>query len=109
MIDYISIEKNLIPYQFDIQLGGITFTSEINYNGEYDYFTIDLYKGEEVVLLGEKIVYGKPLFTTFLHLPIPPVLIVPLDLADEETRVTYENLNVKVFLYIIGDEPDAIQ
>jgi hypothetical protein len=107
MIEYIEIEKELIPYQFNIQLEGVTFTLGVNYNSEFDYFTLDLYQNGEVILYGEKVVYGKPLFTNFLHLNIPGELIVPLDLTEQETRVTYENLGEKVFLYVLEGEVDG--
>ena len=58
----IDINKALCPYQFDIQLDGTTYTMEIRYNNEFDYFTVDLSVGEETIINGEKILYGKELF-----------------------------------------------
>ena len=107
LIKYISIEKENLPYHFNMQLGGFTFRFEVHYNTQYDYFTVDLYYLDRLVIYGEKIVYGKPLFNSLPHLPTPPVVIVPLDLSGEENRVTYENMGEKILLYIIGDEDNG--
>lgn len=102
---YINIDKSLIPYKFDIKLFDETYTFEIFYNEKYDFFTINLYKNETLIVLGEKLVYGKPLFNSYNHLDIPKVSILPYDLSGNTDRVTYENFNEQVFLYLVeGDE-----
>ena len=99
---YIKIEKDLIPYRFDIQLAEKTYTFEVHYNSEYDFFTVDLYIGDEAIIYGEKLVYGKRLFD-YPSIDFP-VEIVPRDNAEEQSRVGYDNLEDSVFLYIIeGD------
>lgn len=102
----IDIDNNLIPYRFDMQLQDMTFTFEVHYNSEYDFFTIDLYRGETYITT-EKIVYGQSLFQNALHLDVPPILIVPYDLTEQEPRVTYENLGVSVFLYLLVGDADG--
>lgn len=37
-MEYIPIEKENIPYQFDIELGADLFTLEVNYNERFDFF-----------------------------------------------------------------------
>lgn len=106
-MEYIDIDKNMIPYRFDITLEDKTYTFEVNYNALHDFFTIDLLKNGEVIVLGEKLVYGKPLFTTSKYKDIPSVCIVPYDMSEQTDRITFENLNEQVFLYIVGDN-DAI-
>lgn len=102
---YIDIDKSLIPYRFDIKLYGETYTFEINYNEIYDFFTINLYKNEIPIVFGEKIVYGKPLFNSYNHLEISKISILPFDLSQNTDRVTYENFNEQVYLYLVeGDE-----
>ncbi|SMB95333.1 hypothetical protein SAMN00017405_0382 [Desulfonispora thiosulfatigenes DSM 11270] len=103
-LDYIEIEKDSIPYDFEIQLKGETFLFEINYNSLGEFLTVDLYKSEELIVSGEKIVYGQPLFQNVSYLDIPKVAIIPWDLAEEENRVGLDNINEKVFLYIIDPE-----
>lgn len=102
---YINIDKSLIPYRFDIKLSEETYTFEVSYNEKFDFFTINLYKNEVPIVLGEKIVYRKPLFNSYNHLDIPKVSILPFDLSGNTDRLTYENLNEQVFLYLVeGDE-----
>lgn len=103
-MEYIEIEKDLIPYEFDISIGGKTFTFVINYNAEFDYFTVDLYRNGELVVAGEKIVYGRPLFSSSQHLDVPTIPIFPYDLAENETRVTWDNLNETVFLWLVTED-----
>ena len=67
-MEYIDIEKNSIPYTFEIVLAGETFQFTVNYNSFGDFFTVDLYKNNELVRMGEKIVYGLPLFENYEYL-----------------------------------------
>ena len=60
--DRIEINKNLIPYSFDITLGGEIFEIGVNYNEFADMFTLSLAKDRELICSGEPIVYGVPLF-----------------------------------------------
>lgn len=103
-MQYIHLIKDALPYKCDIQLEGETFTFTFYYNAEYDYFTVDLAKGDDVILYGDKIVYGKPLFSTFNHIEKPKLDIIPFDKGNKETRVTYENIGDSVFLYVVGEE-----
>lgn len=102
-MNYIDINKDLIPYKFDITLAGETYTFDVKYNTLKDYFTVDLYKNDEVIVLGEKLIYGKPLFLNSQHRDIPKVDILPLDLTNKTERITFENLNEEVFLFLVGD------
>lgn len=98
----IDINKDLCPYQFDIQLDGTTYTMEIRYNNEFDYFTVDLLIGEETIINGEKILYGRELFQSHKHLNVPSDIIV-FDASDEQTRAGYDQLGETVFLYMMGE------
>lgn len=97
----IPIQKENIPYRFEVELDDV-FEFEINYNSEYDFFTLDLYKEGETLILGEKVVYNVPLFTNYSDERFPQVTITPTDKAGNEDRVTYENLGNTVFLFV-GD------
>lgn len=105
---YIEIDKDMIPYRFDITLEGETYTFEVNYNALKDFFTIDLLKNDEIIVLGEKLVYGKPLFMTARHKDIPKPIIIPYDVSENTERITFENMNKDVFLFLIGDENEAL-
>ncbi|MBU8908499.1 phage baseplate plug family protein [Desertibacillus haloalkaliphilus] len=100
----IPIQKEQIPNEFEIRLAGELFTFEVHYNAEYDFFTVDLYKSGDVLVLGEKVVYDSPLFDTYSDERFPGVTITPLDRADNEDRVTYSNLGNTVFLYVSDDD-----
>lgn len=108
-MEYIEIDKNLIPYSFDIELPGGEFTFDVRWNENGDFFTIDLYKDEQLVKAGEKLVYGMEVFkTSYDPLHYPACTIVPLDLSNQVDVVNWETLNNKVFLYLTdtgeGDE-----
>ena len=96
----IPIDKDNIPYQFEIELAGDVFIFEIHYNAEYDFFTVDLYRDEEVLAYGEKLAYGSPLFRTYADERFPKETIIPRDKAGVETAVTYQNLGETVFLFV---------
>lgn len=107
-MEYIEIDKNMIPYRFDMTLSNETYTFEVYYNALKDYFTLNLLKGDKVIVLGEKVVYGRALFTTSKYRDIPKVKIIPLDLTGKTQRVTFENLNRDVFLFLVGDEDEVL-
>lgn len=107
-MEYIDIDKDLVPYKFEISLLDETYTFNVEYNSMKDYFTVDLYKDSEIIVLGEKLIYGKPLFLTSLYKDIPKVRIIPLDLAGKAERISFENLNEEVFLFLIGDNDEIL-
>ena len=102
---FIEILKDLIPYRFTMSLEGETWGFEIRYNAEHDYFTIDLLKDDEVLVAGEKIVYGNPLFAGYADRK-PAVTIVPFDLSDEASRAGWNEVGETVFLYLMDGDTD---
>src|SRR5690242_20107847 len=96
--EYIDIEKENVPYRFDISLRDEMFTFEVHYNEQYDYFTVDLEKDEEVLATGERLVYALPLFYDVQDDRFPKLPIVPYDEAEKSSEVTWETLGVSVFL-----------
>jgi hypothetical protein len=106
MRDIIEIEKEMLPYSFDIVLAGEEFTMEIMYNKAAELFTITLSKDEKVLVYNEPIIYGHELFSDVYKADLfPAISIVPLDEAGNETAVTYDNFGKTVFL-TIDDEPE---
>ncbi len=103
-MEYIEIDKELIPYNFEITFDNETYTFEVNYNALKDFFTISLYKNDEIIVLEEKLIYGKPLFENVKYKNISIPIIIPLDLSSKNKKVTFENLNEQVFLYLRSDE-----
>jgi hypothetical protein len=110
-VQYIEITKSELPEKFDFDLGAETFTLGFNYNDTGGFFTIDLLKPNEIeseatpIVLGEKLVLGKPLWSDFSSFELPAPQLIPLDISGTEDRITWENMNEKVFLYI-NDEGD---
>ena len=96
------ISKGETPYKFEIEILRKTYGFEINYNSSNDFFTLDLSKNGIVQIAGERVLYGKELFSDYPHIDAPRG-IVPKDLAGNETRVKYDNLGETVFLFV-GDE-----
>ena len=99
MSNYIKIEKDLIPYKFDVKLVGITYTFEIKYNSRHDFFTVAISKPDGVVLTsGEKLILNKPILSERLYIDFP--LVVPSDTTGDAERITWNNLGSSVFLHI---------
>ena len=107
-MEYMEIDKSMIPYRFDMTIKGETYTFQVNYNVTHDFFTIDLYKNDEVIVLGEKLVYGKPLFMSAQHKDIPKAIIIPYDVSENTDRITFENMNEDVLLFMIGDNDEIL-
>lgn len=101
---YIEIEKDLIPYRFDITLAGEVFYFDVRYNEHADIFTVDLYDvNEDPIVYGEPLVLGKALFDDLDDERLPLAQLMPLDLSGRESRVTYDNLDKTVFLYDLSE------
>lgn len=104
MRDIISINKNIIPYSFDILLGDNLWTLLVNYNTENDLFTVELYAGNELICV-EPVIYGVPLFgDSYMAGKYPAIDIIPLDPSNQENAVTWDNFNETVFLAIDDEE-----
>ena len=98
--DRILIEKANIPYRFAIALPRTEYELEIRYNETGDFFTVGLYKNNELICI-EPIVYGAQLFKQLYQPGIYPALrIVPVDNSGVSTRVTWDNFNETVFLEV---------
>lgn len=98
--DTIEINKEIIPYTFDILLADDLFNLRIDYNNTADLFTVTLSKDGETICT-EPIVYGVPLFQDLFQPEKYPALnIVPLDDSGQQERVTFDNLSNTVLLII---------
>lgn len=105
---YIKIEKDLIPYTFNITLYYEVFEFRIDYNVTADLFTVALFKDGVELCAGEPIIYGVPLFGDLLTRGnFPLVVICPIDESYETTAVTYDNFSSTVLLCVdSGDEDE---
>ena len=99
------INKDLIPYTFDILLADEMFNFHIGYNNAADVFTVTLSKDGVVLCAGEPIIYGVPLFGDLKNRGnFPKVNIIPLDDSGERNAVTYDNLSTTVILQVTDGE-----
>lgn len=108
MRDRILVEKELIPYSFDILLGAEWFNLGFKYNETADLFTVTLSKNNEVLVYDEPIMYGQVLFSSMYRSGVYPMLnIVAWDESEQETAVTWDNFGETVFLTIDQGEDDS--
>lgn len=110
-MDIIEIDKNSIPYEFDIELNNRLYTMAINYNYLFDFFTVDLMLNDEVLVKGEKLIIDKILFSSLcedndynIDEMFPDEYIVPVASNDSIERITFDNLNNDVLLYVVSRE-----
>jgi hypothetical protein len=106
-MDYIEIEKDLVPYRFEVSLAGTVFTFEVQYNSEYDFFAVDLERDGEVLVTGEKLVYAVPLFSGVADERFPKVELYPFDESGSSDAVTWATLGETVFLYVLDGDDDG--
>lgn len=107
MRDRIIVDKNLIPYSFEIALANEVFGLSFDYNESGDLFTVSLYKGGELIVT-EPIIYGQELFgDVYMPEKYPAVRIVPIDESGNENKVTFDNFGKTVFL-VIDDTEESV-
>lgn len=111
---FIEIDKELLPYNFDIVLRNwdnqeVSYSMDVNYNVSGNYFTFTLYYDGEILVQNEKLVLGQPLFKFLsedndLNMDdrFPKDVIIPMSLTDNIGKVDYENINKSVYLYIVN-------
>lgn len=109
MINIIDIDKSLTPYRARTVIGGFLYEFEFYYNLEYDFFTVTLWQRGTKLIENEKLVLGVELFRDIGYIATPGAQIVPLDISGEVDRITFENLGVKVFLYVVGEGDLVVQ
>lgn len=97
MRDYIPIEKELIPYSFEILLADERFELLIDYNKTADLFTVAVYSNNELLCV-EPLMLNVPLFQDTYKPGFPAVTLVPYDPSGVAKKVTWDNLGVSVFL-----------
>lgn len=107
--DTLTINKAMIPYDFNIVLGDEEFNLYVDYNNTGGFFTVALKKGDEVLCAGEPIVYGRRLFEDVWKIGFPVIDIVAFDPSGEFNAVTFANLCEEVLLIVDNDEESVIE
>ena len=106
-VGYIDVDTSKVPYTFSVKLGDRTFAFSIRYNEVGGFFTVDLSIAStgEVLVYGDIVRYGRPLFNSVEDERFPVPVIMPLCLTgDEIDTITYDNFGTKVRLYLF-DRP----
>ncbi len=106
-VSYIDIDTSKVPYKFSVKLDDRTFTFCIRYNEQGGFFTADLSVTStgEVLVYGDIIRYGRPLFNTVEDERFPVPVIIPRCLTgDDISEVTFENFGKEVKLYLYNRE-----
>lgn len=57
-----------------------------------------------MLAVGEKFVYGSPLFSAYADQHFPKAVIIPGDISGQSESVTWATLGSSVFLYLITPE-----
>lgn len=100
-MEVIEINKDIIPYIFQISLADELFEFRIDYNNTANLFTVSLSKDGVELCTGEPIIYGIPLFNDIsTRGDFPKVIITPIDESGETDAVTYDNLSNTVLLSV---------
>lgn len=108
MRDYIPINKDSLPEQFEIDLANETFVMEVNYNQTQDFFTLDLYDmNRDPIVLGEKLVLNAPLWGDLTDQRLPAPSLVVLDESGQTKRISFDNFMITTFIYIDDVAPEV--
>ena len=102
----IEIDKKKIPYEFKFRSKDRLFTIAVKHSYWQDRIYLDLLDEERnAILLGEKLVYGRPLAFHLLedknsnsNIDLPQAFIVPLSIDNKVRIVNLKNLSETVFL-----------
>ena len=102
----IEIDKKKIPYEFQLRSKDRLFTVVVKHSYCQDRIYLDLLDEERnAILLGEKLVYGRPLAFHLLedkngnlNIDLPQAFIVPLSIDNKVRVVNLKNLSETVFL-----------
>jgi len=102
----IEIDKESIPYDFDLELSGRVYNFTINYNYLFDYFTVDLKLDKKILIQGEKLILNEILFRECyedkehnLDEEFPSEILMPIASSNDIDRVSYNNLGTDIQLY----------
>lgn len=103
MMEILQIDTALVPYEFSVQLGVELYTFDVRYNERHDYYTVDLYHNDTLLVAGEKLMYGEPLFSDLRDERLPAPTIIPLDPSHKQDTVNAATFGKTVFLFVQSD------
>lgn len=113
MYNFINIDKEIVPYNFDILLKNVEnqdtlYNMEVDYNTSNDFFTFTLKYQDQILVQNEKLTLNMPLFKRLsedvnlnLDVRYPKDVLIPLSMNNEVQRAGYEQLGNSVYLFVI--------
>ena len=89
-VSYIDVDTSKVPYTFSVKLGDRTFAFSIRYNEVGGFFTVDLSIAStgEVLVYGDIVRYGRPLFNSVEDERFPVPVIMPLCLTGDDLKIS---------------------
>lgn len=103
--DYLDFDVGDFPQTFEHTFNGVSFMFRIYYNRANDSFYIDTWDENNVMIVaGEKLVYGEPLWSAINDQRLPLVEIIPLDPNGQESVVSASNFPIYIKLCFAGEE-----
>lgn len=105
---YIPIEKNELPVEFEIELGGVDYIFGVNRNESQDILTVDLWTIDRIPLVfGERLILNEQLWQDIIDERLPAIDLMPLDESGAETELTFDNFMATVFIYVDDLPPES--
>lgn len=107
--DYLDFNFDDLPNAFSHDIDGNTYNFMLYYNDTNDSFYIDIYdnsKPQVPLIMGEKLVYGMPLFGGINDPRLPAIQIVPIDDDGNESIVNRSNFPDIIKLEFIDTDLD---
>ena len=88
-VSHIDVDTSKVPYTFSVKLGDRTFAFSIRYNEVGGFFTVDLSIAStgEVLVYGDIVRYGRPLFNSVEDERFPVPVIMPLCLTGDKPEL----------------------
>lgn len=104
--EYIEFKKEEIPVRKKVNIDGILYSLEIQYNEIGDFYTAILFDKNEAPLIASKLVYIGNVFHA--NTPgVPSKKLMPLNIQDlaasypEDLRVNSNTFTEKIGLYLV--------
>lgn len=105
---YIPIDKEDLPIEFEIELGGVDYILGVNYNTTQNIFSVNIWNIQRIpIVLGERLILNEQLWQDIISEELPQVDLIPLDESGVATQITYDNFMKTVFLFIDDLPPDS--
>lgn len=110
--DQIEIDRDSIPYSFDLDIEEVSFTFGIKYNDVSGLFSVSLSTIDGTKIVDDDpLILNQPLFYGRTDPKLPVWSIVPMDESGQETEITWDNFGTSVLLLIddLGGDEDGDQ